>query len=218
LESPQEYSETRRSIYRLIASIFEREPTVDLLGAVRTSGLLSRLAEAGYESNDLFETTDLEKLTAELECEFAQLFVGPGPHVSPHESVHSLKGAGRGLLWGEVTVEVKKFIEHHGLGYSPDSKEIPDHLSVELEFMARLIDKELELRSSDDDKNVDHCWKVEREFFREHLLSWVPRFCQQVIGRAKLPFYREISKFLKDFMNSEEEFFSETEIHRGKMT
>lgn len=218
LGNPKEDTENRRNIYRLLASIYQKEPTVDILKEMKTSALLNALSKAGYSLDDLVKAEDLKGAVSELECEFARLFLGPGPHISPHQSVYSLNGTGKGLLWGEITSEVKKFIEYCGLNFSQDFRGIPDHLSIELGFMGRLIDKELELRSKNDHENVVHCLKVEKHFLQKHLLNWVPKFCEDVIAKAELSFYKEISKFLKDFINSENDFFSKNEIGGNKMT
>ncbi len=41
----------------------------------------------------------------------------------------------RGNFGGESTVEVKKFIESAGFDYTSEYKGLPDHISVEWEFM-----------------------------------------------------------------------------------
>jgi DMSO reductase family type II enzyme chaperone len=212
VEKTDTYTETRAHLYRLLASVYRREPTPDLLRDMTTYGLLDVLSDAGYSLTPPAGKSDPDGVIAELECEFTRLFLGPGPRVSPHESVHSARGKGKGLLWGEVTAEVKKFIEYYGLEYSQDFKEMPDHLSIELEFMAKLIDKESELRSKGDIRNAEHCLRVQREFFTKHLSSWVTGFCDEVIARAEIPFYKEISRFLQDVMLTEDEFFHELSL------
>jgi len=84
-------------------------------------------------------------LAEDLAVEFTRLFIGPGPHISPHESVntetHDVKEA---ALWSAQTVKVKKFIEAAGLEYDDSFSGMPDHVTAELEFMQRLAAKEAE--------------------------------------------------------------------------
>lgn len=81
------------------------------------------------------------KLLEDLAIEYSRLFIGPGRHISPHESVHLKEEGGRGLLWGEAAVKVKKFIEFSGLHYKPEYSGMPGHISVELEFMQIVTQK-----------------------------------------------------------------------------
>lgn len=68
-----------------------------------------------------------------------------------------------------------------------------DHIVTELLFMSYLIDT--------------HQDSLQKNFLEQHLLNWVPYFCEEVTLRAETVFYREISGILKEFLLSEHEEF-----------
>ena len=47
------YTENRANLYRLLAAVYRREPTADVLTDMKTSGLLSVLSDAGYDLTPL---------------------------------------------------------------------------------------------------------------------------------------------------------------------
>ncbi len=133
----------RSDIYGLLAAVYGQEITSDLLRQIRSPQFLGPLSILEVEGmNDLMQKPEAE-LLEDLAVEHTRLFLGPGKHISPHESVHHQREDGQwGKLWGASTVEVKKFIEATGLSYTDDYKGMPDHISVEFEFMQQLILRE----------------------------------------------------------------------------
>ncbi len=144
-----------------------------------------------------------------MAVEFTRLFLGPGSHISPHESVFVEADGGVGGLWGEKTVEVKKFIETAGLAYGSDFTGIPDHVSVELEFLQKLAEWEAGKWAENDTENAVFCLGVEKRFIEEHLGKWVPELCDKVAARAELPFYREMAGVTKKFIEYEQRTIGE---------
>jgi len=138
-----------------------------------------------------------------LGLEFTRLFIGPGRHVSAHESVFAEMDGGTSSLWGRKTVEVKNFIETAGLGYQPEFTGIPDHISVELEFMQKLTEWEAEKWTQQDRKSAEYSSTVQRLFLNQHLLCWLPQFCDAVIEQAELPFYRSMAELTRNYMEFE---------------
>ena len=72
-------------------------------------------ASVGADLGDEFQQSPADELHENLAIEFTRLFFGPGPHVSPHESIYAEVDGEAGGLYGAKTVEVKKFIETTGL-------------------------------------------------------------------------------------------------------
>ena len=196
----------RSIIYGLLAAIYRRELSSELLEQLKTPAFLNVLAELGINLNNGFFQNHGKVLLEEMAVEYARLFVGPGKHISPHESVHHKRDDGQnGQLWGLSTAEVKNFIESSGLKYESDYKGLPDHISVELEFMQQVIQREETAWIEKDDGIADLCLKNEKKFIEEHLARWIPDFCEKVIKEAYLPFYREMAKLTKTFIEFEAE-------------
>jgi TorA maturation chaperone TorD len=191
----------RSNIYGLLASVYRQEVNADLLHQVKDPQFLGVLSDLGIQLTSDFLQKPEEELLDDLAVEFAGLFLGPGGHISPHESVHHQRdGVESGMLWGEATAEVKKFIESAGLDYDPEYTGLPDHISVELEFMEALARHEEQAWSEDDDEEALRCLDMERRFLEEHLNRWVPAFCDKVTAAAELSFYRELAGLTRRFI------------------
>ncbi len=186
----------RSGFYGFLATVFRSEPTQTQIKGMKSPSFQEALGEADFgflENND-------EELAQDLAVEYAALFLGPGGHISPHESVQ-LSDDGR--LLGEATTEVKNYIEACGFEYDPDYHGLPDHISTELEFMAEVTRREAIAWQERDFAKSSNCLEYEREFMERHLGRWIPAFCKRVLKRAELPFYRRIVELTQDFLNTE---------------
>jgi TorA maturation chaperone TorD len=194
----------RNTIYGFLAAIYRQELSSDLLQQIKDPQFLGVLSDLGIElNNGFFRKPDKEQLE-ELAVEYARLFVGPGRHISPHESVHHKRDDGQyGQLWGPSTAEVKKFIESAGLKYESEYTGLPDHISVELEFMEQITLREEQAWAEGDKNTALKCLKKEKKFIKEHLARWIPDFCNKVIQEAELPLYREMAILTKNFIEFE---------------
>lgn len=191
----------RSGMYGLLARIFQREPDVVLIQQLQQPLFVNALETAGISSEALMLHTPTEKLLEALSLEYTRLFVGPGPHLSPHESVYREDGNAR--LWGESTAKVKAFIESCGFGFITDHQTIPDHISVELEFMQAITAIEAQARKSGDREAESRCLKIESLFICEHLGRWVTIFCKKITSDAKHPFYKEMANLVCEFIEKE---------------
>ncbi|MFA5352868.1 MAG: molecular chaperone TorD family protein [Thermodesulfovibrionales bacterium] len=167
----------RSNLYKLFAALFADEPSGELIDQVR----------------EIFHL-QTQDTAEEIVFDFTALFLGPGKHLPPYESVYNYPIGEISRLWGRATEEVQAFYLSVGLAIDEEVNLIPDHLSAELLFMAWLIDNGLE--------------EQEERFLVEHLLKWVPEYCDQVRSRAQTGFYRDVADLLKEFILSEYEEIS----------
>jgi len=86
---------------------------------------------------------------------------------------------------------------------------MPDHISVELEYMQHVVEREAQAWEADDDQTALLCLKNEKQFVDEHLLGWVPDFCEKVIEAAESPFYREMARLTRSFIEFEQKELKE---------
>ena len=191
----------RSGLYRLLATIFRTELTAELLARLLDPDFQKDLAGAGVDTGSLSTLNPDETLLEELAVEFSRLFMGPGKHVSPYESVHM--GGDGGTLWGPRTSAVKKFIEQSGFAYDKEYHDLPDHISVELEFMAHLTEQEAEAWETGDQENAVNCLRFQKEFMDRHLGLWVGRFADQVIELGEMPVYPQMAILARDFVDAE---------------
>ena len=196
-----ETATARSQAYGLLASVFRAEPGSEFIDELRGPRFAGALASLDVDLGRDFEAASAAALREDLGIEFTRLFMGPGEHISPHESIFVEVDGDAGGLYGAITVKVKKFIETTGLVYDDAFTGLPDHVSVELEFMGRLGEFEAEKWINGDDEGARYCLSVQKMFAEEHLLRWIPQFCEQVIARAELPFYREMARITSEFVD-----------------
>ena len=198
-------AKSRGEIYGLLAAVFRQEPSKAFVKELRGPGLSRVFSDMDIKLGDSFYTAPEDKVVEELTVEYSRLFIGPGHHISAHESVfHEIDGDSGGL-WGKCTVEVKKFIETTGLFYQSAYTGLPDHISVELEFMQSLSMWEADKWRHEDCENAEYVRSVQRMFLDKHMLRWVPQFCAAVATQAQLPFYREMAELTRQYMEFEQQ-------------
>ncbi len=196
----------RINVYGFLARVYRKEVLPDLLSQIGAPQFRGVLSDLGADLGDEFFARKDEDIIEDLAEEYTRLFMGPGPHIPPYESIHHERNDGDwGSLWGASTVEVKKFIETAGLHYKDDFAELPDHISVELEFMQKVIEKERDAWEEGDSDRALYCLKMEKMFIDDHLIKWVPQFCGKVVSEAELSFYREMARITGNFLQFEKE-------------
>lgn len=200
-----QHAEQRSTIYGFLATVYRKELSLDVLHQIKIPQFQKVLSDLGVQLGDEFFSKPEKKLIEALAVEYTRLFLGPGKHISPHESIHHQRDRGTwGQLWGESTVEVKKFVESLGLQYKENDTSIPDHISVELEMMQKVIAEEGRAWTGKGKTGAIYFLKIENMFMKDHLMKWVPQFCDKVISNADLSFYREMAKLTKSFIEFEE--------------
>jgi TorA maturation chaperone TorD len=104
--------------------------------------------------------------------------------------------------------DVAGFYRAFGLEPALDTPERPDHVALELEFMAFVLLKKRLARAAADgdpaaDENVEVCARVEQSFFREHLAWWVSAFANGLRLRAGDGFYVAVGRALAALVPAE---------------
>jgi len=196
---------SRSSIYGLIAAIFREEPGEALIRELKASRLSEVFSSLGVNLGEEFYNSPEAELADTLGLEFTRLFIGPSNHISAHESVFAELDSGMGGLWGATTVKVKNFIETAGLDYKAEFTGVPDHVSVEFEFMQKLTASEADKWDQQDQQGAEFCQTVQRKFIEEHLVTWIPQFCDAVVTKAEMPFYRAMSELMKNYLEIEQQ-------------
>lgn len=95
--------------------------------------------------------------------------------------------------------DVAGFYRAFGLRLAPALRERPDHVSLQLEFMAFLIGQEhaaLHDQAPDSTRAMSDFRKAQLRFFREHLSWWVPGYCRLLAEHAGTGFYAEAARWL----------------------
>lgn len=193
-------------LYGFLASLYRTELSRGQLNQLQGPDFKGLLESVDFDFTDAFWDRSTDKIVDDLAVEYTGLFLGPGGHISPHESVHI---ADQGGLWGDATLAVRQFITETGIEYSTEFSGIPDHISVELEFMAELTKRESLAWNSADYAMVSTALEYQVDFMTEHLGQWVGKFCARVVETADLSFYRDVSKLTAMFIAAESKAIDE---------
>jgi len=196
-------AKSRSEVYGLLTTVFREAPTAAFIKELRGPRLSGVFSDMGVALGETFYSEPESDVVEALLLEFTRLFIGPGHHISAHESIFTVVDSSSGGLWGTKTVEVKKFIESTGLDYEPQFTGLPDHVSVELEFMQKMTEWESDKWMQEDRKSAEYCLSVQRMFLEKHLLCWLPQFCDAVIDEAGMSFYRAMADLTKNYVEFE---------------
>lgn len=105
---------------------------------------------------------------------------------SPHEgSYPPAPSAER----SQPLADLGSFYAAFGLQVSQQHRELPDHVSMEMEFLAVLLAKEAYAMSQGWQDQADICLQARGRFVAEHLGRWLARFSRRLSEEARLDFY-----------------------------
>jgi TorA maturation chaperone TorD len=171
--------------------------------AVRRLGLLARERRQGSWTDD------------ELLLDFEALFRVPGKsYLHPYESAYvtALEGGGKAMLCAASTRQVARAYASLSLGLAEGFAELPDHLGVELEFMAYLCGQAASSLETNGAADACRYMKLQKDFFREHLARWAFDCLAQMASKAQTPLYRCLASLLDRFLREEQQHLSSSRV------
>lgn len=183
------YSINLAGIYRFLARSMAF-PSASWLDDAYWTAFLALLDAVGWQD----ESDELRRqhvqgaaLLESLQVEYTRLFVNAFPRVlaPPYGSVYL---SDDGMLYGPSAVLTKQFYRERGFDL-PGEADLPDHLTLELEFLAMLA-----AAGEEADEAL---------FLRRHFRPWFPRFRARVLSEVHHPFYRVLVNLI-DFFTREE--------------
>lgn len=200
-EEREQIEQARLYMYQLLQRGFAREPDEALFKIIRQEDACQQLVKMDSALAKAWEellSADEEELptwvTKERE-EFQRLFIGPGPlQAPPWESVYTSKEAN---LFDRATLEVRAIYLEQGYQFSRYQHEPDDHLALELEFMAKMIEQWLQLEDEEERSISLH---VQHDFLKQHLINWVPLFAQRIEKLSNSRFYQGLAHLLQQFL------------------
>jgi DMSO reductase family type II enzyme chaperone len=120
----------------------------------------------------------------------------------PYETQY---GGGHIFQQTQILGDISGFYRAFGLETSDETKERPDHISVELEFMYILAYKEAYALAHEQGEQAEICRDAQRMFVEEHVGRWIPLFARQ-LGEQVNGFYRALAEVVAIFIDLEADF------------
>lgn len=193
----------REDAYRLLAACYY-PPTPALLEEdcceALATALFSLSPEAASYAKEAARIADGQTVEA-LAIEHARLFLGPFQLVAPPYGSFYIDD--NKAVMGDSTAAALAFYEGCGLHLADDFPELPDHVSVELEFMSFLAFSRRQADGGADGENSRRFASLQREFLEKFLLPWMPSFTRAVIDDGEAPFYQAIARCTACFVASD---------------
>lgn len=196
----------RMLTYQLLSSLLFSEPTVEMLAALRSSP--SREGKLGEYLSELPEDdAALEPARVDVAADFAALFLGMSANpVAPYESVYT---SPERLLMQDARDEVLASYRQNGFQQAEGQHLPEDHAATELEFMAKLCEREMMGLQEGDAMAVGEARAAQAAFLKDHLMAWMPRFCDDVQARAATGLYAGVAEMLAQVLAAEAEELEE---------
>jgi DMSO reductase family type II enzyme chaperone len=191
----------RSRVYAAFAEMFEY-PDDEYFEAVR-SGALSEALRVVLSNVDPSLVDDADgswralsdagEGEDDLAVEFTRLF-DVGASGPPCPLYGGLYGGAR----MKTMEEAVRFYNHFGLTLSESPRELPDHLTTELEFLHFLAFREAQALEQGEDPGAYR--RAQRDFLARHLGRWVPKMRQKMERENPMPFFLELVRRLESFL------------------
>lgn len=206
--APAELATARGALYGFLSGAFAEPPSEHLLADLRDPEFAELLGQ-------MFDRTFAEELQASVAAEtdaaatlrqaFMDLFKVPGGrYVQPYESVYrdTREINGRqvgGLLMGPSAAAVQKWYRLAALEISPEFKDLPDHIALELHYLAHLCEREAEFGRAGDDAKATRAREMERDFLKAHIVTWMPDLAAKIAERSDNRYYRVLARLAVEY-------------------
>lgn len=185
----------RSRTYWLLARGFAEAPSRTLfgeliaaLGPVNPAELLGEATAAFADAVQAALSMDDESVV--LPVEFTRLFGGISESYGALPPFESVVREGR---WGGDTVlkVVAAYTDADIVPPLPEASPV-DHLAAELRFLAIACHREGEAWQADNTQAAMDWVRRERDFLDQHVLRWVPEYCEKSESMAETAFYRAL--------------------------
>ena len=213
----------RASIYNFLSGIYARELTSEQVSELRQrrGSLLPGLSALGESEDASRIRTGLDLMRGYFESvvegserdvrldlaeDYAGLFLGVRGKI-PHPSESAYQGGKK--IMGRPYREVKKIYEEAGLSADKSFTEPEDHVATELSFMAFLARKTSDAIKQGKTESAKWLIQSQKDFLERHIMKWIPRMCDDVLGIGRTEFYKGAAMITKGFLQMDYELIVE---------
>ena len=183
----------RSRTYWLLARGFAEAPSralfselIAALGPVNSTEPLGE--ETAAFANAAQAALHMDEGSVVLPVEFTRLFGGISESYGGTPPFESVVREGR---WGGdiVLALTAAYADADIVPPLPEASPV-DHIAAELRFLAIACHREGEAWEADDTHAAMDWVRRERDFLDQHILRWVPTYCEESVNMAKTDFYR----------------------------
>lgn len=208
----------RESVYRLLSSLYFKELTLDQIKFLRETDLSDLdeldplLAEGAKNMRHGLHRVN-EGTREDLAVDYAHTFLAAGTTKSenracPYESVFTSRD---GLIMQEARDNVYRIMLAEHLEPNQNLRIPEDHIAFIFEFVANLCARYNEAVESGNEAEAMRLFAVQRDFFNDHIASWIDQLCDAIEGCCRTDFYRGVSQMTRGFVRADGEMLKEME-------
>lgn len=190
---------SRIVLYELLARLFAYPLDEQILSSVASLQLEDgppELTEALDRMKAALAAVGREAVEA-LNVEATRLFEGPGKPVAPPYASYYLHGR----LMGPPAIAANRFYLSEEALPESEGGVPPDHVAVELGFMAYLAMRAERSSAVGETPDALSALEASRDFIVEHLMTWLPRFSEDVVRGADSSFFSGLAEFMRASLN-----------------
>ena len=189
---------SRAALYELLARLYTYPLDEQILDSVAS-------LELGEAPSELEAALDRMKAVAAkggeavdaLNVEATRLFEGPGKPVAPPYASYYVFGR----LMGPPAIAANRFYLSKEALPETEGSVPSDHVAVELGFMAYLATRAERAFAAGKTQDARSDLDASREFIDEHILTWLPRFIEDVVRGADSDFFAGLARFTDASVN-----------------
>lgn len=211
----KELLEQRILMYRFLSSVFMDELDENLLKALMEADLPEHISDEPWSDNisEGFKLVkqslegakggsdeEIKSFLEDLAADYAKTFLAAGDAAGkaafPYEAIYAGTDSPHG---GSIEMQLDAKYAASGLKMREDMFKVScDHISLELEYMARMLEE-----------GSEEANKEAKEFFDEHIINWAGLFANDIYKYSERDYYKGIARILLGFIEAEKEVFNE---------
>jgi len=192
-------------MYRIFSAAFlppQPERLVDLIAGAEVLETMGLPYLAFYHEWVPWRTAlfDIDDVIA-IDTEYTRMFAtGVAGAVSPPtESFYSADPI-RGEV-GEILADLRMVYDTYRLEPTETVADTLDHVSIELEIMSALCDREAEARADQNERRLELTLTNQGEFLESHLGAWLPSFVELIATVETAPFYATLGPAVASYVH-----------------
>lgn len=195
----------RQKAYLFLSASFTQPPSEEIAAVIRDEAFLDAIKTLFSADtlaslrNCVRSSEGASDFSAQTRDAFMRLFKVPGSHyVHPYESVYrdkrdiGAKGQ-RQLLMGPSAVDVQRWYRLAALDVSPDCAELPDHIGMELNYVAHLCAKEQQFAAAGDQAKRQRAREMQRDFLATHITPWIGALRDQIVQKSPHDYFKAVA-------------------------
>ncbi|OPY74801.1 MAG: Chaperone protein TorD [Syntrophorhabdus sp. PtaU1.Bin153] len=191
-------------LYNLLAQAFNYPD--DAIASDLASGRFGEKLEGVLTGNlqeiiralHVYSGKNKDEILLDLERDYTWMFFASKPRIAYlFGSVY-----GEGKLYQESTFEITRLYYETGLKLDESFKLPPDHIAVELEFMAYLAFNEQEALKEGNKENAEYAAGMQERVLNDYLSPLALNVGDRIADQAKTVFYQTMGNLLKALFRS----------------